>query len=44
MVRVFRVVRHIATVRFWVEPDPELTREFDLVANTTAVLTNSITG
>ena len=33
-VRVFRVVRPIATVCVQVEPDPELTRQFGLVANT----------
>jgi len=33
--RVFRVVRPVATVRFQVEPDPEPTREFGPVANTT---------
>jgi hypothetical protein len=32
--RVFRVVRPVATVRFRVEPDPEPTREFGPVANT----------
>ena len=35
MGRVFRVVRPVATVRFQVEPEPEPTREFELVANTT---------
>ena len=35
MVRVFRVVRPIATVRFRVEPYPEPAREFEPVANTT---------
>jgi len=34
MVRVFRVVRPVATVRFRVEPYPEPTREFGPVANT----------
>jgi hypothetical protein len=34
-VRVFRVVRPVATVRFRVEPNPEPTREFGPVANTT---------
>jgi hypothetical protein len=32
---VFRVVRPVATVRFWVEPNPEPTREFGPVADTT---------
>jgi hypothetical protein len=31
---VFRVVRPVATVRVRVEPDPEPTREFGPVANT----------
>jgi hypothetical protein len=35
MVRVFRVVRPVAMVRFRVEPYPELAREFGPVANTT---------
>jgi len=34
MGRVFRVVRPVATVRFWVEPEPKPTREFGPVANT----------
>jgi len=34
MVWVFRVVRPVATVQFWVQPDPELTQEFGPVANT----------
>jgi hypothetical protein len=34
-VRVFRVVRPVATVRFRVELNPEPTREFGPVANTT---------
>ena len=34
MVRVFRVVRPMATVRVRVEPDPEPTRQFGPVANT----------
>jgi len=33
-VRVFRVVKPVATVRVRVEPDPEPTREFGTVANT----------
>jgi hypothetical protein len=33
-VRVFRVERPIATVRFLVEPKPEPTREFGTVPNT----------
>jgi len=33
-VRVFRVVRPIPMVRFRVEPNPELTREFGPAANT----------
>jgi hypothetical protein len=33
-VRVFRVVRPVATVRFQVERNPEPTREFGPVANT----------
>jgi len=33
-VRVFRVVRPVATVRFQAEPYPELTREFEPIANT----------
>jgi hypothetical protein len=33
-VQVFRVVRPVATVRFWVEPNPEPPREFGPVANT----------
>ena len=33
-VRVFRVVRPVATVRIRVEPDPEPTRQFGPVANT----------
>jgi hypothetical protein len=33
-VRVFHVVKPIATVRFRVEPNPELTREFGPIANT----------
>jgi len=33
-VRVFGVVRPVATVRFWVEPDPEPTWDFGPVANT----------
>jgi len=33
-VRVFRVVRPVATVRFQVEPNPEPTREFWPIANT----------
>jgi len=33
-VRVFCVVKPVATVRVLVEPDPELTREFGTVANT----------
>jgi hypothetical protein len=33
-VRVFRVVRPLATVRVRVEPDPEPTRKFGPVANT----------
>jgi len=36
-VRVFRVVRPVATVRFRVEPNPEPTREFGPVANTACV-------
>jgi hypothetical protein len=32
--RVFRMVRPVATVRFRVEPEPEPTREFEPVANT----------
>jgi len=32
--QVFRMVRPVATVRFRVEPKPELTREFEPVANT----------
>ena len=32
--RVFRVVRPVATVRFWVEPELEPTREFRPVAYT----------
>jgi hypothetical protein len=35
-VRVFREVRTVATVRFRVEPDPELTRQFGPVANTSS--------
>jgi len=35
MVRVFRVVRPVGTVRFRVEPDPEPTREIRPFANTT---------
>jgi hypothetical protein len=34
MVRVLRVVRPVAIVRFQVEPNPEPTREFRPVANT----------
>jgi hypothetical protein len=34
MVRVFGVVRPIATVQFRVEPYPESTREFGPIANT----------
>jgi len=34
-VRVFRVVRPVATVQFQVEPNPEPTREFGPVGNTT---------
>jgi hypothetical protein len=34
--RVFRVVRRVSTVRFRVEPEPESTREFGPVANTTS--------
>jgi hypothetical protein len=34
MVRVFRVVRPVATVRFQVEPYPEPTRQIGPVANT----------
>jgi len=37
-VRVFGVVRPVATVRFRVEPDPEPTRDFGPVANTTTEL------
>jgi hypothetical protein len=37
-VRVFRVVRPVATVRFRVEPNPETTREFGPVANTSSDL------
>jgi hypothetical protein len=33
--RVFRRVRPVVTVRFWVKPEPELIREFDPVADTT---------
>jgi len=33
-VRVLSVVRPVATVRFWVEPNPELTGEFGPIANT----------
>ena len=33
-VRVFRVLRPVATVRFRVEPNPEPTGEFGSVANT----------
>jgi hypothetical protein len=32
MVRVFRVLKHVATVRVRVEPDPELTRQLGPVA------------
>jgi hypothetical protein len=32
--RVFRVVRTVAMVRIWVEPEPEPTWEFGPVANT----------
>jgi len=35
-VRMFRVVRPVAMVRFRVEPDPEPTREFGPIANTNA--------
>jgi len=31
--RVFCVVRHVATVRFWVESEPEPTRQFGTIAN-----------
>jgi len=34
IVRVFRLVRPVAMVRFGLEPEPELTREFGPVANT----------
>ena len=34
-VRVVRVVRPVATVRVWVEPDPDPTRQFAPFANTT---------
>ena len=34
---VFRVIRPVATVRFQVEPDPEPTRQFGPVANTTPI-------
>jgi len=34
-VRVFHVVKLVATVRVRVEPDPEPTRQFGTVANTT---------
>jgi len=37
-VRVFRVVRPVATFRFRVESNPEPTREFGPVANTTYTL------
>jgi hypothetical protein len=33
MVRVFRVLKHVATVQVRVEPDPELTRLLGPVAN-----------
>jgi len=35
---VFRVVRHVATVRLRVEPNPEPTREFGPVANTRCIV------
>jgi len=42
MVRVFRVVRPVAKVRFQVEPYPELTRESGPVANTICVGFNAV--
>jgi len=39
-VRVFRVVRPVATVRFRVEPNPEPTPEFGPVANTSSIISS----
>jgi hypothetical protein len=42
-VRVFGVVRPVATVRFRVEPYPEPTREFGPVANTSVAAAPHLT-
>jgi len=41
-VRVFRVVRPVATVRVRVEPNPELTRQFGPVANTKQIRSSTM--
>jgi len=42
MVGVLQVARPVATVLFWVDPEPEQTREIAPIANTRQVVGSSV--